>query len=316
MLPGPAANADQTANREPTPDFTGMATNHGDRTTNDPNPFFIAIHDVLAGHETEHELAALQQSDAFADETAANGLQHLQSPSVVVNDLPVVHSAAAAGVHDAAPDPTSQLLASGTIPSATTDAVDAGVSTTATALLLPTPGVVGPPPPPAMARKADDGLVAPASRQRGLAYARQVKNLARSEFKLRRRRELEAAGETERVTRRRRNDTSLSKRGKYLRRLQKNQDSAAAARASNEAYIQCLEDQVERYDPDVQKLGAKLQIVNSQRDNERARHARIVSHHAQLVQAIQNLREATSERPSLPDDPENELGFVRMPNAG
>lgn len=104
--------------------------------------------------------------------------------------------------------------------------------------------------------------------ERGVAYALYVKGLARNEFKARRRQELLDSGNQGRIQRHRRNDTSLNAQEKYLRRLRKNQDSAAAARYAHEAYVGCLEDQAEAYDAEVAHAQQELAIAEMQRDNE------------------------------------------------
>lgn len=328
MLPE-SVNANAPNNRETTPDYSTLAGNPDSGSANEAHPFFLAIHDVLAGHEPEHQLN-LQPSDDDAltqRDDASSGLHHLQS--TIVNSLtpppvhPTIHNGATgtAAVADAA----TQLLA-GTLSNAAT-------RTTTPPEPITKPSPPPPPPPPPIGGASEmlpptesmklgqpngDGEMKQIEKRRGLIYAQEVRNKARTEFKIRRKRELEEAGETERVTRRRRNDTTLSKRGKYLRRLQKNQDSAAAARASNDAYIQCLEEQCEKYDPDVEKLSCKLNQVKNQRDIEFNLHNQVVSHNLYLVNTIRNLRQILAPNnppPSLPDNPEDELGFVRLPNA-
>eukprot|EP00171_Calliarthron_tuberculosum_P006959 IDg6959t1 len=131
----------------------------------------------------------------------------------------------------------------------------------------------------------------PMSRRRGLAYAQHVKTVAREEFKDRRRHELEARGEGERTKRRKKNDTSMSEHQKYRRRLQKNQDSAAAARFASEAYLNNLELQVQNYDTDMAQMAAKLRRAEAERDEVARINNVLMSHTRSLEAELQAIRE-------------------------
>lgn len=106
----------------------------------------------------------------------------------------------------------------------------------------------------------------PAFRGRGLAYAQHIKALAREEFMEKRRRDLEAMGEGDRTKRRKKNDTSITEHQKYRRRLQKNQDSAAAARFAQDAFLANLEAQAEAYDLDMTRMEDNCQKITAERD--------------------------------------------------
>lgn len=140
----------------------------------------------------------------------------------------------------------------------------------------------------------------PMSRRRGLAYAQHVKAVAREEFKDRRRHELEANGEGERTKRRKKNDTSMTERQKYRRRLQKNQDSAAAARFAQDAYTNCLETQVERYDNDMNKVMNENRRLEAERDEMARINTVYMNHTTQLEAELQKLREIIADRSLAP----------------
>lgn len=131
--------------------------------------------------------------------------------------------------------------------------------------------------------------------ERGVAYALYVKNLARQEFKARRRQELVDTGNQARIQRHRRNDTSLNAREKYVRRLRKNQDSAAAARHAHEAYVGCLEDQAAAYDTAVATAQQELAISEMQRDKEAALLQHNQTHHTAVVQQLLEVRRDVEE---------------------
>lgn len=139
--------------------------------------------------------------------------------------------------------------------------------------------------------------------ERGVAYALYVKNLARNEFKARRRQELVDTGNQGRVQRHRRNDTSLNAREKYVRRLRKNQDSAAAARFAHEAYVGCLEDQAATYDTEVAQAQQQLAVSKMERDSEAVLLQHNQTHHALVMQQLLEVRrefEALEQQPYRP----------------
>ncbi len=132
----------------------------------------------------------------------------------------------------------------------------------------------------------------PASRRRGIEYAKRVKDNAREEFKEKRRRELEASGEGERIKRRKKNDTSMSEDQKYRRRLQKNQDSAAAARHASESYLTELERQVKAYDEDMTRMEDKVRGVEFERDEYARINTVLMERNRKLEAEMAQLREA------------------------
>lgn len=75
----------------------------------------------------------------------------------------------------------------------------------------------------------------------GLRYADLRKEQAREWFKDQKKNEHMAKGEFDRMKRRKKGDTSMTPREKYVRRLKMNQDSAAAARYAQEEYVSVLE---------------------------------------------------------------------------
>lgn len=80
----------------------------------------------------------------------------------------------------------------------------------------------------------------------GLRYADLRKEQAREFFKEKKKSEHLAKGEFDRMKRRKKGDTSMTAREKYVRRLKMNQDSAAAARYAQEEYVSVLEKLVTR----------------------------------------------------------------------
>jgi len=125
---------------------------------------------------------------------------------------------------------------------------------------------------------------------RGVAYALYVKNNARNEFKARRRQELVDTGNSARIQRHRRNDTSLNAHEKYVRRLRKNQDSAAAARHAHEAYVGCLEEQAASYDTQVSAAQQELAVSLMERDKEANLLQHNQTHHSLVLQELQEVR--------------------------
>lgn len=92
------------------------------------------------------------------------------------------------------------------------------------------------------------------------------KEEAREEYKDRRRQELLQLGDVERVKRRKKNDSSMSDVQKYSRRLKMNQDSAAAARAAQEAYVSTLERLVETGDAEKSMIDLEASNLRAERD--------------------------------------------------
>jgi len=137
--------------------------------------------------------------------------------------------------------------------------------------------------------------------QRGVSYALQVKAAARAEFKARRRQELLNAGNFDRVIRHRRNDPSLSAREKYLRRLQKNQDSAAAARFAHDSYVACLETQASHYDGEVTRTQEELRISQEERDRCAAVVAQRQAHNGALLEEVRILKRKVGEPDTTQD---------------
>jgi hypothetical protein len=100
----------------------------------------------------------------------------------------------------------------------------------------------------------------------GLEYANMKKEEAREQYKERRRNELLSAGEVDRVKRRKKNDGGMTDTQKYSRRLKMNQDSAAAARAAQEAYVATLERLVEAAEAEESMLALEAGSLRDERD--------------------------------------------------
>lgn len=101
----------------------------------------------------------------------------------------------------------------------------------------------------------------------GLAFAELCKERAREQFKERKKNEHLANGKFHRLKRRKKNDTSMSDKEKYVRRLQMNQDSAAAARYAHEVYIQVLEKLVKMSEEERGSFSMEMQRVRAQNEH-------------------------------------------------
>lgn len=101
----------------------------------------------------------------------------------------------------------------------------------------------------------------------GLAFAELCKERAREQFKERKKNEHLANGKFHRLKRRKKNDTSMSDKEKYVRRLQMNQDSAAAARYAHEVYIQVLEKLVKMSEEERGTFSMEMQRVRAQNEH-------------------------------------------------
>lgn len=148
--------------------------------------------------------------------------------------------------------------------------------------------------PAAMLATAATGPNSAYSRKRGLAWAQQVKARAREDFKDKRRRELEETGQGDRTKRRKKNDTSMTEHQKYRRRLQKNQDSAAAARYASDSYLAELEAQVERYDVDMTATLGQLRRVEAEREEYMRISQMALDTNKQLEIELAHMREKLS----------------------
>ncbi|PXF42376.1 hypothetical protein BWQ96_07896 [Gracilariopsis chorda] len=122
----------------------------------------------------------------------------------------------------------------------------------------------------------------------GLAFADHCKERARERFKELKKTEHIANGEFDRMKRRKKGDTSMTPRQKYLRRLRMNQDSAAAARHAQEVYVHVLEKLVKTTEDEKKKMRSELQQLHQQ---NAMLHSRL-SHMETMV-----------ERQPLPSDP-------------
>lgn len=100
----------------------------------------------------------------------------------------------------------------------------------------------------------------------GLRYAEFCKEQAREKFKERKKNELMQRGEFENLKRRKKGDTSMTPRQKYLRRLRMNQDSAAAARYAQEVYVQTLEKLVSTTEVEKSTLLMELNQLRAQNE--------------------------------------------------
>lgn len=117
----------------------------------------------------------------------------------------------------------------------------------------------------------------------GLPYADLCKERARERFKEMKKQEHMSNGDFERMKRRKKGDTSMSAREKYLRRLRMNQDSAAAARYAQEVYVQVLEKLVKT--AEAEKNGMRLEIAQM-REEKSMLHTRV----AQLEEAVEHTK--------------------------
>eukprot|EP00177_Eucheuma_denticulatum_P005310 GFKZ01009657.1.p1 GENE.GFKZ01009657.1~~GFKZ01009657.1.p1 ORF type:complete len:277 (-),score=50.41 GFKZ01009657.1:2999-3829(-) len=95
----------------------------------------------------------------------------------------------------------------------------------------------------------------------GLPYADLCKERARERFKEMKKNEHMAKGEFDRMKRRKKGDTSMTPREKYVRRLKMNQDSAAAARHAQEVYVHVLEKLVRTTEAEKKAMMAENQAL-------------------------------------------------------
>lgn len=122
----------------------------------------------------------------------------------------------------------------------------------------------------------------------GLAFADHCKERARERFKEMKKNEHIANGEFDRMKRRKKGDTSMTPRQKYLRRLRMNQDSAAAARHAQEVYVHVLEKLVKTTEDERKKMKSEMQQLQQQ--------------NAMLHSKLSHM-ETMVERPAVPNDP-------------
>jgi hypothetical protein len=143
----------------------------------------------------------------------------------------------------------------------------------------------------------------------GLEYANMKKEEAREAYKEKRREELLEQGEIERVKRRKKNDPSMNDDQKYHRRLKMNQDSAAAARHAQEAYVSTLERLVETAEAEKSILALESATLRAER-NELADKLNALHHKvASSVPAVVSKVEATVDGgDGGPDDVEDHRG--------
>lgn len=98
----------------------------------------------------------------------------------------------------------------------------------------------------------------------GLPYADLCKEKARERFKEMKKNEHMAKGDFDRMKRRKKGDTSMTPREKYVRRLKMNQDSAAAARHAQEVYVHVLEKLVKTTEEEKKALMAENDMLRQQ----------------------------------------------------
>lgn len=118
----------------------------------------------------------------------------------------------------------------------------------------------------------------------GLAYAELCKERAREKYKDMRKNEHLANGNFDRLTRRKKNDKSMSDRQKYNRRLRMNQDSAAAARHAQEVFVSVLAVLVGMLEDEKKTFSDELDQIRSQKE-------RLEEKVAQLQAKVEELEE-------------------------
>lgn len=129
----------------------------------------------------------------------------------------------------------------------------------------------------------------------GLAYAEECKEKAREEYKEMKRKEHVANGQFDRLKRRRKNDSSMTTDQKYRRRLQMNQDSAAAARYAQDIYVRSLEKLVQENEVRLDNL---QQVIQGMQRMERERESLIrelITRNRQVENALQQTRDGVQE---------------------
>lgn len=101
----------------------------------------------------------------------------------------------------------------------------------------------------------------------GLPYAELCKERAREQYKEAKKSEYLASGNFDRMKRRKKNDTSMTPRQKYIRRLRMNQDSAAAARHAQDVYVRVLEKLVKTSEEERRSFAMEMHQVRAQKDH-------------------------------------------------
>lgn len=127
----------------------------------------------------------------------------------------------------------------------------------------------------------------------GLAYADLCKERAREQFKEMKKNEHMANGDYDRIRRRKKGDTSMNAREKYVRRLRMNQDSAAAARHAQEIYVHVLERLVKTGEHEKKAMGMEAGQL-------RQEVARLRQQNSSLTTRVSQL-EANSNAQTNPD---------------
>jgi hypothetical protein len=156
---------------------------------------------------------------------------------------------------------------------------------------------------------ARSAATSPGARCAGLEYANMKKEEAREEYKMRRREELLEAGELARVKRRKKNDKSMDDTAKYHRRLKMNQDSAAAARHAQEAYVSTLEKLVETAEEEKVRLAIESQHLRDERDELATRLNALHSQVASSIPVVADAAEAAVDHPHpAPNAPQPPAG--------
>lgn len=130
----------------------------------------------------------------------------------------------------------------------------------------------------------------------GLAYAEECKEKAREEYKEMKRKEHIQNGQHDRLKRRRKNDSSMTTDQKYRRRLQMNQDSAAAARYAQDVYVRTLEKLVQESEMHINNLQTVVQGVQHMERERETIASQLITRNQELELMLQQPRQQQEQQ--------------------
>jgi len=102
----------------------------------------------------------------------------------------------------------------------------------------------------------------------------------------------------------------MNEKQKYRRRLQKNQDSAAAARHAQDAYLKNLETQANAFDSEMCALENKLRRSRAEKEEISRLNAVLMDHTRNLEAELQRLREISSKNNNNKNAPAGNINNI------
>lgn len=214
-------------------------TGNNMRSTHQPQPQPLQSSDAHHELSQYHQTAILPQKRSHADVEPAMENAHGNAHSI--GSVGSVHS-----------DDTDAKV---NVASVSTDGTDTRTPGSTSAAGLPSP---------ASPLVIDTQVV---FQMGGLPYAELCKERAREQYKEAKKNEYLATGNFDRMKRRKKNDTSMTPRQKYIRRLRMNQDSAAAARHAQDVYVRVLEKLVKTSEEERRTFAIEMHQVRAQKEH-------------------------------------------------